>query len=354
MPYKKKKSTKEKTRKLLALAKGKKRCLIFIQDNPDPDAIAAAMALARLLKFRRKVASTITFDGVIGRSENQAMVRYLKVTLVPIDDVRVNDYDLIGMVDTQPDTGNNCLPKGTVPDIVVDHHPLREETKAAQFYDVKANYGATSTILTEYLFEENVKLTKNLATALAFGIKADTQNLGRETSILDIDAFHYVYNQCNSRLLGKIENEKVPREYFAVLTNAMRNATIYEDVVITGLGNIANPDMVGEIADLLLRLEHMRGALCYGFTKDQAILSVRTIDEELDAGKLVRKMIEEPPSLGEQASGGGHGMMAGAQIPCPPTDRQKEKIEKAIRDSFLNVIGASKRARKSLVKKSTS
>jgi len=351
VPYKKKKSTKEKTRKLLALVKGRKRCLIFIQNNPDPDAIAAAMAMARLLKFRRKITSTITFDGVIGRAENQAMVEYLKVALVPFDKVKADDYDLTGMVDTQPGTGNNSLPEGRVPDIVIDHHPLREETKAAPFYDVKTNYGATSTILTEYLYEENVKLTKNLATALAYGIKTDTQNLGRETSAPDIDAFHHVYNNCNSRLLGKIENEKVPQDYFTALTGAMSNAAIYEHVIVTSLGDIKNPDMVGEIADLLLRLEDMRCALCYGFLKDQAVLSLRTFDEELDAGGLVKKMIAKDPLLSERATGGGHGMMAGAQIQYAAKNNEKEKIEKAIRNAFLDVIGASKRARRRLVKK---
>lgn len=351
MPYRKKKSTREKTRKLLALAKGGKRCLIFIQNNPDPDAIAGAMALARLLRFKQKVNSIITFDGLVGRAENQAMVKYLKIALAPIDEVRMEDYDLTALVDTQPGTGNNCFPDNVTPDIVIDHHPLREKTKAAPFYDVKTNYGATSTILTEYLYEENVHLTKNLATAIAYGIRTDTQNLGRETSVLDIDAFHYAYNHCNTRLLAKIENEKVPQQYFAEIAKAMKNATIYEDVVITGLGEITNPDMVGEMADLLLRLEHMRGALCYGFLKDQAVVSIRTIDEELDAGAIVREMIKATPVLAERATGGGHGMMAGAQIQCQAKNGEKEKIEKAIRDSFLNVIGASKRARRRLVRK---
>ena len=353
MPYEKKKSVREKSRRLLALVKGKTRCLIFIQNNPDPDAIAAAMGLARLLKYRRKVNSTIAFDGVIGRAENQAMVRNLKISLVPVDQVNIEDYDLIAAIDTQPKAGNNSIPADRVPDIVIDHHPLREESKAAQFYDVKPNYGATSSILVEYLYVENVKLTKNLAAALAYGIKTDTQNLGRETSMLDIDAFHYVYNQCNARVLAEIENEKVPQEYFAVLTGAMRNATIYEDVIVAGLGDTQNPDMVGEIADLLLRLEHMRYALCYGFLKDKAAVSVRTSDEKLDAGKLVGKMLRLDPFLSKRATGGGHEMMAGAQIPYNESgdDKEKEKIETALRDSFLKVIGASKRAQRRLVEK---
>ena len=355
MPYSKKKSVKEKTRQLLALAKGKKRCLIFIQNNPDPDAIAAAMALARLLKYRRRMHSTITFDGVVGRAENQAMLRNLKISLAPIDQVNIKEYDLTAMVDTQPGTGNNAFPAGRVPDIVIDHHPLREETKAAPFYDVKSNYGATSSILTEFLFAENVRLTKNLASALAYGIKTDTRDLGRETSILDIDAFHYVYNHCSPRVLAEIENEKVPQEYFAVLADTMKNATIYEDVVVAGLGDIDNPDMVGEIADLLLRLEHMRYALCYGFLRDQVAVSLRTADDELDAGKLIKKAIHRDHFLHERATGGGHEMMAGAQIQYMEEEREKEKekIEKALRDSFLKVIGASKRAWRRLVKKKT-
>ena len=353
MPYSKKKTVKEKSRRLLSLVKGRKRCLVFIQNNPDPDAIAAATALARLLKFRRRMSSTITFDGIIGRAENQAMVRQLKLTLVPIDQVNIEDYDLTALVDTQPNTGNNSFPTDRAPDIVIDHHPLRDETKAAQFYDVKPNYGATSSILVEYLFVEKVPLTKSLAAALAYGIKTDTKDLGRDTSILDIDAFHYVYNKCDPRILAEIEKEKVPQEYFAILSMAMRNATIYEDAIVAGLGDIENPDMAGEIADLLVRLEHMRYALCYGFLKDQAVVSLRGADEQIDAGALIKKMIRKNAFLKERATGGGHEMAAGAQIPYLESEngKMKEKIENALRDSFLKLIGASKRASRRLVRK---
>ena len=117
----------------------------------------------------------------------------------------------------------------------------------------------------------------------------------------------------------------------------------------------------------------MRCALCYGFLKDQAVLSLRTFDEELDAGALVKRMIEETPFLRERgATGGGHGMMAGAQIPLGPVKneqetantgketrtiprpgsaKEREKIDKELRNAFLDAIGASKRARRKLVKK---
>jgi len=353
MSLKKKKTVKEKTRKLLAHAKGRKRALIFIQDNPDPDAIGAAVGLARLLKAKRKTTSAITFNGVIGRAENQAMVERLKVNLQELSGLNIDDYDLIAMVDTQPGTGNNSLPPDRTPDIVIDHHPFREETKGAAYYDVRDNYGATSSILTEYLFEEGVKLSQKLATALAFGIKTDTRNLGRETSVLDIDAYSHVLSRANQRLLAKIEDGKVPQEYFAVLADAMKGASIYEDVIVSGLGDIDNPDMVGEIADLLLRLENIRCALCFGFFEDQGILSIRTVDEELNAGELAQAMLKQSPYLAGHGTAGGHGMMAGGQIRLEEkSDKEIERAAREIRNSFLEAIGVRKRARRNLIKES--
>jgi nanoRNase/pAp phosphatase (c-di-AMP/oligoRNAs hydrolase) len=351
MSLKKKKTVKEKTRKLLAIAKGKKRALIFLQDTPDPDALAAAVALARLLKAKRKINSTLTFSGVIGRAENKAMVERLKINVQDFSAVNIDDYDLLALVDAQPGTGNNAFPPDRAPDVVIDHHPLREETKKAAFHDVRENYGATSSILTEYLFEEGVRLSHRLATALAFGIKTDTKNLGRETSVLDIDAYRYVFDRANQRLLGQIEDEKVPQEYFAVLADAMKNATIYEDAIVSGLGEIDNPDMVGEIADLLMRLQHMRSALCYGFYGGQGVFSIRTTEEDLNAGKLARSMLKQSRLLSERGTAGGHDMMAGGQIRLEEkSEEEMERLGREIRNSFLEVIGVEKRARRTLIK----
>ncbi len=353
MPLKKKKTVREKTRKLLGVAKGRRRALIFVQENPDPDAIASALALAHLLKAKCAINSTITYRGVIGRAENRAMVERLKIHLVEISEVKVEDYDLTAIVDNQPGAGNNSLPPDLLPDIVIDHHPLVAGSKKAAFCDVRQKYGAASTMLTEYLFEEGVEITGPLATALAYGIHTDTRNLGRQAGSLDINAYRYVFHRANQRLLAKIEDEKVPREYFRVMAEAMRNATIYEDVIVSGLGLIDNPDMVAEVADLLLRMEGIRCVLCYGFFSDQVILSIRTEADNLNAGKIAQKMMKRGKHLSANGTAGGHGMMAGGRVDIAgKSEKEIEKIATEIRHSFLESIGVGKRSRRTLLKES--
>ncbi|HSJ53993.1 MAG TPA: hypothetical protein VLC52_09625, partial [Anaerolineae bacterium] len=57
--------------------KGLSRLLILPHNDPDPDAIASALALGYLLAERAGLEITIAYRGIIGRAENKALMRYL-------------------------------------------------------------------------------------------------------------------------------------------------------------------------------------------------------------------------------------------------------------------------------------
>ena len=69
--------THDRVEKLRQLLAGAKSLLIMMQDNPDPDSIAAAVALRKIANTLTQTACTITCRGTVGRGENRAMVRYL-------------------------------------------------------------------------------------------------------------------------------------------------------------------------------------------------------------------------------------------------------------------------------------
>lgn len=127
------------------------------------------------------VPSTVTYGGIVGRSENQAMIRYLKLDIKPLSEVNFKQYPVLALVDTQPGAGNNSLPRGVQPTIVIDHHePVRARTRRVKFSDIRTDYGSTSTILTEYLKEADIPgIDRRIITALFYGIKSDTRDLGR-------------------------------------------------------------------------------------------------------------------------------------------------------------------------------
>ncbi|HUV64872.1 MAG TPA: bifunctional oligoribonuclease/PAP phosphatase NrnA [Sedimentisphaerales bacterium] len=326
--------TKKKVGALIGLLKEAKSVLIVMQNNPDPDSIASALGLRKIANSQGEAQCTIACGGTVGRAENRALVRYVGLNLRPLADLDPVKFDLTCMVDTQPGTGNNSFPPEVLPDIVIDHHPVRQTTRKCRFTDIRRNYGSTSTILCEYLERLNATLETPLATALLYGIRSDTQDLGREAIKADIDAIYYLYPLANKRVLSQIQRGAVNREYFQMLTEAMKNARVYQNgAIITSLGPVNNPDMIGEVADLFLRDDDVTCTMCYGQSSEKILISIRTSDEALDAGKLIHRVV------GRKGTGGGHKTYAGGQIPIAGLAKTASaKLEQQISRKFLKAL----------------
>ncbi len=96
-------------------------------------------------------------------------------------------------MDVQPPVFGESPPARVLSvDVVIDHHPERGGYDTV-IGDIRTSYGATSTILTEYVRAAGIEVRPRLATALLYGIKSDTQLLGRETSRDDIRAFAFLH-----------------------------------------------------------------------------------------------------------------------------------------------------------------
>lgn len=242
------------------------------------------------------------------------MVRLLKVPLVPIARVDVNEFDVVALVDTQPEIGNHSLTVelcGARKVLCIDHHPARDPERETSFRDVGGEYGATSTLLTAYLDAAGVTPDEALATALFYGIKSDTRDLGRETSEADVWAYSHLASITDMALVSAIEHPRLPRAYFAVLMRAIHRAQVYDKVVACDLGELYIPDMVPETADRLVQAEGLRWSVMVGDYDNHIYVSVRVNDRRFSAGKLVLEVIKEYP----EGSAGGHGTMAGMRVP---------------------------------------
>lgn len=303
----------ERLEQLLNAAGAADNILILTHNDPDPDAIASAVALQYLLAEALRAKSHIAYKGIIGRAENKALVRYLGQPLRLLTEADLRQAMPIALVDTQPGTGNNALPAAAMAAIVIDHHPWRTVAPAANFVDVRPEVGATSTMLTEYLQTAGLEPTPPLATALFYGIKTDTMGLGRGISPADVSAYFYLQTRVDVEALVQIERAQVPAEYFKSFDAALRAARVYDGVVISYIEAMAYPDLAAELADLLLRLKGTRWVICMGVHKDSLILAVRT-RKQRGAGQLVRDIV------GNQGSAGGHTNMAGGYIPLKGQD----------------------------------
>lgn len=326
--------TRKKVAALVSLLKEAKSVLIVMQNNPDPDSIASALGLRKIANSQGETQCTIACGGTVGRAENRALVRYVGLNLRPLADLDPAKFDLTCMVDTQPGTGNNAFPPDAIPDIVIDHHPMRQTTRKCKFTDVRRKYGSTSTIVCEYLQHLGITIEMQLATALLYGVRSDTQDLGREATKADMDATYFLYPLANKRMLSQIQRGRVTREYFQMLTEALKNARVYQNnVIITNLGSVENPDIIGELADLFLRDDDANCTMCYGQHEEKFLISVRTSDESLEANKLAHRVV------GRKGTGGGHKTYAGGQIPLTGLPKAAiAKLEQQIARKLLKAM----------------
>lgn len=339
--------SESKLRQLAAVIKGagNQPVLILSHNNPDPDTIASANGLSFLLSKRFGVRSILGYGGVVTRAENKAMIQRLRIKMNRMLTVEPAKYFGIALVDAQPGTGNNLLTaRDPTPLIVIDHHPLRKLSLKAEFHDIRPSYGATSTILTEYLLAAELTPSRVVANGLLYGLKADTNSLVRASSAVDFKAFNYLSPLTNPRVLGWIEKPPLSLEYFDDYCRGLTHAVIYRDVAVSTLGKIRTESIIPELADLLLRIEGVSWSLCMGEIKDLLILSLRSTSRTFMAGTVIRKLV------GGAGSAGGHREMAGGQVPLMGMNgQQREEIRRRLVNKFLRLMERQNCARRCLV-----
>jgi nanoRNase/pAp phosphatase (c-di-AMP/oligoRNAs hydrolase) len=311
----------------LAKLRGRKSALIYMHDNPDPDALAAAMGLQTLIEHELGAQTTLGHGGIVGRAQNRAMVENLQIKLTPVEQLDPDGFDVIALVDSQPETGNNSLPPEHRIEIVIDHHPPRASSARAGWCDIRPTLGATSTIVYEYLRQRRVAIDARLATAFFFALRTETRDLGRESTDAERDVYLELVPLVDHALLYRMTHPKVPREHFITLDRALRAAQVFQDIVAVNLGTLGYPDLVAEIADLLLSYESARFVLCIGQYGGSAYMSLRTEASEARAGSMMRHIVAR------DGAAGGHGTMAGARLFAPMPDEQ------SLQAAFVEMLG---------------
>ena len=216
-----------KLEELRRLARGKKTLLAQTHDYPDPDTIASALGLGWLLSELEGVECTIGYGGVIGRAENKAMIKTLGIRMKRTTPSDFEKFDLVALLDTQPESGNHMVPSNRPPDIVFDHHFRRAlEGPEPGFYDVGGRYGSTTTKVVELIMASGLTPSAEVATALFYGVKTDTRNLARQASLADMDAYLLLFPLAGQQLLADLEHPHVPLHDFKIFHTAIMPANI--------------------------------------------------------------------------------------------------------------------------------
>jgi nanoRNase/pAp phosphatase (c-di-AMP/oligoRNAs hydrolase) len=308
--------------------------VVFVSHiQPDPDGLGSMLGLAHLVEHKLGKPTLITQDGLISRAENKAMVDVLHLDLVKVEDVDWHPGDAVVMVDSQPKTGRHTFAESVPLYAVIDHHDTPGVLRGVPFVDVRANLGATCTLVTKYLTEHEAAIPEKVATALLYGIETEMTGYPREACAADDAALLELYPIADKDLLAQIRNARLPHSHFECLLEALQSSFIYDRLIISWVDDLPQPEQAAEVVDFMIRFEKVDWAVCGGVFNDQLILSVRSALEHAGAGELLRQVV------GRLGRAGGHDRRAGGAIRLASTAPTAiEELQGKLRRRFLKAL----------------
>jgi nanoRNase/pAp phosphatase (c-di-AMP/oligoRNAs hydrolase) len=323
------------------------RVLIMLHNDPDPDAMASGLALRNVLRRTKTTAIIGAMQGVT-RPENLRMVNLLDIHVEPITAQSLKEYDRIAMVDVQPHYFGDLIDRV---DLVIDHHP-EQPGYTAVFKDIRADYGSTSTILTEHLRAVDVNISERTATAMLYAIKSDTLFFNRQTNRVDIEAFSYLYPLSDAAMIRKMEGAEITLERLDYVIKAYRGGTLTGQVFCGFLGPTPREDFIPYVADFFLQVEDVKWTVVAGLVNDVLIVSVRNLGYSKNAGEFARRF------FADIGSAGGHRAMAKAVVPMRAFrekfgDLEGEEIGNKLQElvaHFLHEVPAAADRKREVVK----
>jgi nanoRNase/pAp phosphatase (c-di-AMP/oligoRNAs hydrolase) len=285
---------------------------VLVVINADPDALACAMAVKRLLRYRVKNI-TIGYPNEVRRLSNIAMMEQLKISAERLQNLKLSDYNRKVMLDSQP----THLPifENIQCDVVIDHHPVTNGWEAT-FVDIRPDYGAASSILVEYLRAADLKPSVYLATALFYAIKVDTHNFEKKARIADAISFRYLFDIANQNLVRKIELSELRISELGYFRTALAEMKVSKRRLYAHVGRVRSPDVLVIIADFLNQVHDISWVFVSGIHGERLVVIFRCDGYKRNAGKLAIKI------FGEKGVAGGHREAARAEVPLKNLELQ--------------------------------
>ncbi|MFP3980897.1 MAG: DHH family phosphoesterase [Desulfobacterales bacterium] len=304
---------------------------VLILINADPDAIASAMAFQRIL-WRRVTRITVSNVNTITRPDNMAMIRLLDVTLIHVTKIAPQDYTKVIILDSQPSHHESF--RDFQFNVIIDHH--EPDGTEAPFKDIRPEYGATASIMTEYMKTAKIKPSAKLATALFHAIKTDTNNFERMATNADIRAFQFLFRHANIHLARRIEQVDLRMNFLDWFKLAIEQKIVDSDRIFVHLGSVETPDICVLIADFFMRVNTVTWSIVSGFNSGRLIIILRNDGLRKDAGSVASKQ------FGNLGTAGGHKSMARAEIPIESLKTSLDNLEKkSVQNWIIDQINAT-------------
>lgn len=309
---------------------------VYIQTHnfPDPDAIASAYGLQKLLE-QYGVGSTLCYDGRIDKLSASKMLDTFNIQMLPYEKIvaDMQETDRIICVDTQKHAGN-------VTDFIgdevacIDHHPIFVPMEY-KYQDIRIT-GACSTLIAEYYALSGKEPGSDVATALLYGLKMDTLQFTRGVTELDIKMFGYLFPRCDQEKLADLERNNMEFADLKAYGAAIESIELYDKIGFSCIPFSCPDALIAILSDFILALIEVDVAVVFSFREDGVKLSVRSEDPDIHAGNLLYA------ALKDIGSGGGHASMGGGLIPKEHVEELGRYPEDFIRNLFLDTLSENR------------
>ena len=316
---------------------------VYIQTHnfPDPDAIACAYGLSELL-MAKGVEAQICYKGNIERTVTAKMVRMLNIEVKEyIKPEEFHEDDEIILVDAQKGNSNIINMNGQEI-ICIDHHPVYEQVDY-RFSDIRPEIGACASIIASYYFDNNIDMSRSVATALLYGIKMDTADMRRGVAQLDLDMYYKLFMMADREILSELDSSVMHYDDIKAYKDAFDTIDIRKDICFACAGYGRKESLIAAICDFTQTLDGVNLSVVYSLKKEGIKLSIRSNDK-YSSGAIVMK------ALNGIGTGGGHDNMAGGYVSYnkaiaednPQRNiRQADivRLEQDIKNRFLRAAG---------------
>ena len=315
--------------RLVKLCQGKN---VYIQTHnfPDPDAIASAFGLQRLLAHFG-VTSTLCYAGRIDKLSSSKMLTAFGIQMVSYEELRehMQEQDPIICVDSQKNSGN-------ITDFVgdeiacIDHHPTFVQTEYL-YRDVRIT-GACASLIAQYFQRLGMAPDVNAATALLYGIRMDTLQFSRGATSLDIEMFSYLFPLSDTQKMLELERNNIELTDLRAYSEAINTITLYDTMGFASIPFSCPDGLIAALSDFLLSLEEVLVSVVLCHRGDGIKLSVRSEVPQVHAGYLIRDALT---GIGD---GGGHQEMAGGMVRREQEVLLGQYPDDILRDRFLRAL----------------
>ena len=173
----------------------------------------------------------------------------------------------------------------------------------------------------------------DLATALFYAIKVDTQNFEKSSKLSDGIAFRYLFNIANRDLVRKFELTDLRRSELRYFHVALQGLKFSKRRYYTHVGRVRSPDVLVIIADFLNHVGEIDWVFVSGIHGEKLVVIFRCDGYRKSAGKLASR------TFGALGSAGGHKEAARAEVPLKNLDLgDKEFTSDMLRKFILRHI----------------